>query len=508
MTLNSTDTDIREEESIIASNSLYYISRYASKFLFSFIVGIFLVRFLGPSNYGLYSLSMVYWGMFSAVFSMGFGSTIQYAVSKYRAKKDPESAVWIVKHYLLMLSISSIIGAIVMFLLSGTIAQIYRIPQLSLLIKVLAVGLLFYSLSESFSANVYIGYQKMKYTFITGITYDVLRLVQVAVVVAGLGILGAIAFYDIIYIIVGIMSVYLVYRILHKNSSSTQISASDMGEFRSYNRFSYESNLISFTYGSVMMLLLGFLAPDISFVGFYRAGLLMASVLSTPASALIAAPFATSTKFLIRKEMDNVYRVQSVLIRYAAMITIPLVVGAMISARQLVIYLYRSQLLGAQTPFQIILLSVLVSGILAPLTSVLSAMGKQKYSMYSIGIGAIIAITFTIVFVPSFLAVGAAITYLISSLSAIAVNLFFLSRYIRIKIPYVAVAKSFGAAAIMGLYLYLMLSIVTNLKVLPIILISGLILYVIIIYLLKVLTKSDIRFLLKVTHLYNVIIRK
>ncbi len=502
------EKDLRAEETVIASNSLYYISRYASKFFFSFIVGVFLVRFLGPSGYGVYSLALVYWGMFSAIFSIGLGSTIQYAISKYRAKKDLSSASWVVKRYLIILSLTAILGSITMFFVSDSLASIYRLPELGVILKILGIGLLFYSLSENFSANVYIGYQKMKYTFIVGVLYDVLRLAQVAVVILGFGLLGAIAFYDVIYLIVGLLSLYLVYRIIRKPQAAKPSDDKDLKEFRTYGKFSYISNIVSFFYGSVMILLLGYFAPNISSVAFYRAGLLMASLLSMPAAALMSAPFATTTKYLVRAEFDKFYRVQGVLLRYAAIVTIPLVIGAAVSAHELITYLYRSQFLGAQLPFQIILVSILITSMMSPLSFVLSAMGKQKYYMYSISAGAAVAIVSTVVLVPTLLSIGAALTYLMSNMALLAVNIFFLSKQIKIRIPYVAIMKSFGAAAVMGSYLYYILNIIPSLELLPFILISGLMIYFVFAYLLKVITRSDIGFFLRLTHLYGILIRR
>jgi O-antigen/teichoic acid export membrane protein len=496
------DSELEEEKRVVASNSLYHFFRFISKNFIAFIVSIFLVRFLGATNYGVFTVATIYWGLFLMLFTFGWANAVQYGIAKYRANNKFGFLDWLVKHYLKILTLSSIAGSIVMFLLAGPIASAYRSPQLGSLIEILAVGLVFYALVESFTTNVFIGYQKMKYTFLMGVTFDALRLLQGVLVIIGFGLLGVIAFYDVIYVIITVLALYFIYKLLrlHKVKKELPAPEKDLKEFRKYNVFSYVSNLISYFYGSAISLFLGIFAPSLASVSFYTVGLQLATLISMPATSLTAAFFATNTKYFEKRQYTELYRFLKVLLRYIAMVTIPLAVGGIAAAGPLITYFYRSALSNSTIPFIIIIISMLMTAMFLPLTSFVSAIGKQKYFMYSSIAGAVVAILATVILMPPFLQNGAALAFFLSSLAILVTSLYFASKYIKIILPYSDIAKVTIASLLMGLFIYFTDRAIP-LAFLPWVLIVGVIIYIFIIYIMEVLTKEDISFFLKLTKL-------
>jgi O-antigen/teichoic acid export membrane protein len=128
---------------------------------------------------------------------------------------------------------------------------------------------------------------------------------------------------------------------------------------------------------------------------------------------------------------------------------------------------------------------------------VLSATGKQKYAMYSVVTGAIVGIALTITLVPILYAVGAAFAYLAVTLSTLTVNLILVSRYIKIKLPYLDLLKTTFSAALMGIFLYLLLMFIKRLAYLPLLLIASLAFYALVLYVTKVISNRELRFIIK-----------
>jgi O-antigen/teichoic acid export membrane protein len=188
---------------------------------------------------------------------------------------------------------------------------------------------------------------------------------------------------------------------------------------------------------------------------------------------------------------------QRSLIKYSFLVTFPLVIASIISAPRLISYLYKSTFIGAEIPFIILLIPVLISSIFGPITQVLSATGKQKYMMYSAITGAVVGLLLTFILVPIFYAEGAAIAYLSVNLAMLIVNIFLVSKYIKIIIPYLDLLKAIVSVVLMAAFLYFMLKIVTRLAYLPLVLISALVFYVIILYLIRAINNKEIRFIIK-----------
>ncbi len=495
-------SEIETEQSLVASNSLYYFFRFLSKSFIAFIVSIFLVRFLGSIDYGIYTIATIYWAMFTTIALLGLGNAVQYGIAKYRVHNEFGKLNWLVKHYLMILIISSILGSIVMFVLAGPIAAAYRVPQMQSLIEILALGIVFYGITEGFATNVYVGYQKIKYTFFSGITFDALRLVQVAIVFFGLGLLGVIAFYDVIYIIVAAVALYFVYKLLRKNKIQKErpVPKKELSEFHRYNWFSYGHNLISYFYGSAIVLILGVFAPNLSSVSFFAVGWNLAALIAMPASALSSAFFSTNTKYFETKQLDKFYGFMNLILRYVSMFTIPLLIGGIIAAGPLISYFYRSSFLGAETPFIIVMVATFLMALFGPLTNIVSAIGKQKYVLYSSVAGAVVGLISTLILVPIFFATGAAFVILLSSTAILTVNLYFTSKYIKITLPYFVMLKITIASLLMGGIIYI-LDKTVSLALLPVILIGSFVLYLFIIYVMGVLTRKDINFFLKLSRL-------
>ncbi|MCL4399401.1 oligosaccharide flippase family protein [Candidatus Parvarchaeota archaeon] len=494
-TIGTEDSDLEQEKVLVASNSIYGFMRSISKFVMSFVVSIFLVRFLGPVNYGVYSVVIIYWGIFSVISSYGIDGVLVYAIAKYRASNQLDRINSILKKYAIALLISSSVVSLVMFALAGVISGLYHQPVMANLLRILAIGLVLYTFIDRFFYPVYTGYQKMKYGFVVGILFDSLRIVQLVIVYLGFGLLGLITFYDVIYLSVVSVSVFFVYKIVKKNRRKLPVRPSDVPVLNSYRKFSYGTSLISSLYGPFITIFLGAVAPNLQFVSFYRVGILMAGIIGMPAAAIGSAFFPTITKYFHRKDMKRFYRLQKILLRYSALITLPLVIGSIVAVGPLVSFLYRSAFSGAELPFVIMLVAVLITGIFGPVSVVLSAIGRQKFFMYSTIGGAIVGVLMTLFLVPALLSVGAAVVYLGVSLSMLSINLFFSLKYIHIDMPVMAILKGAAAAGVMGVLIHFLLIMVKRLFFLPFILIFSLAVYLVLIYMMGAINRQDIAFL-------------
>ncbi len=499
--LAAESVNVEEEQNIVASNSVYGFLRSGSKFIASFLLSILFVRILGPTNYGIYTVAVLYWGFAATFSSLGLNSTLSYSVARYRAQEKPGMIKWVLKHYLKVLVLSSFIAAVVLFMISGPLASAYRTPELAELLRILAIGLVFYSLNENFVNPIFTGKQKLKYGFITGVTYDAFRIVQLIVVYIGFKLIGAITVYDVTYLAVATLGLFFVYRLFKSGDATSKPDKAEVKHLRHYSGFSYVGSLIGTISGPVITLFLGFMAPNISDVSFYRVGLIMVGMLGLPASAMGSSFFASITKFFEKKDMAGFYNLQRKLLKYSVLVTIPLVVASLIAIRPLIGYLYRFTFIGVQYPFMIMLIPIVLSSIFGPITQILSATGKQKYWMYSTVSGSLAGIVSTLVLVPRFFAIGAAEAYVIVNITVLVLNLMFLKRLgmvsIHKSLPYLDLLKGFIAVTIMGVFLYYAINFITNISLLPLILISGLVVYFFVLYSIKGITKGDIRFFIK-----------
>lgn len=497
-------SELNEERIKVASNSSYSLMGSIVNYFTSFFVGIFLARFLGPANFGVYSLAVTIWALFLTFSSIGINGSLQYAASRYKARDDKPALRWVFKHYLLLITAVSISMSVAMLILAGPMASFYHEPPLKNLLVILAVGLTFYSLVNSFYQSLFSGYQLQKYRFLVNSTLDLMRIGQILVLYLGLSLLGVISVYDIAYFAAFLIAFFLARRIINSVRGSRKPDETDMKELKSYSVFTYTGSLISIFYSSFIVLALGFLAPNLSFVGFYRIGLILSGLIGAPGGAIAISFFPSITRMFERKNYDYLYRLMKDAIRFSSLITIPLVFGAAITVNPLIRLFYHQQFLGSVGPFLILMSGVLISSILSPLTTVLSASGKQKYYMYSTVSGAIIGIVLSVLLIPRFFSTGAALVSLGVTIVTILINLYFAGKFIEIRLPIGAIAKGVIAGLLMVGFILLLISNFTRLIYLPFILVAAVLLYVFLLYVFRAIDKTDIRFILMVTRLDKV----
>ncbi|MGC8698727.1 MAG: flippase [Candidatus Acidifodinimicrobium sp.] len=488
--------ELTEERVKIASNSSYSFLGSIVNYFTSFFIGLFLARFLGPTNFGVYSLAVTIWSMFLTFSSIGINGSLQYAVSKYKARDDRPALKWVAKNYLYLIVITSISLSVAMLVLSGPIASFYHEPILRNLLIILAIGLTFYSLVNSFYQSLFSGYQLQKYRFIVNATLDIMRVGQILVLYLGLSLIGVISVYDVSYFVAFIIAFFLARKIINHIKEVRKPTYEERKELRSYSTFTYTGSLFSIFYSSFIVILLGVIAPNMSFVGFYRIGAVLSGLVGAPGGAIAIAFFPSITKMFEKKNYDYLYRLMKDSIRFSALITIPLVFGAAVTVNPLIRLFYHQEFLGSAGPFLVLMAGVLISSILSPLTTVLSASGKQKYSMYSTISGAMVGIILSILLIPRFFSTGAALVSLGVTVLTITINLYFTRRYIEIKLPIGAIIKGTIAGLLMVGFILLLLANFTRLIELPFILVAAVILYIFLLYIFRAISRSDIIFIL------------
>ncbi len=488
--------ELNEERVKVASNSSYSFLGSIVNYFTSFFIGLFLARFLGPANFGVYSLAVTIWSMFLTFSSIGINGSLQYAVSRYKARDDRPALKWVAKNYLVLITIASVSLSVVMLVLAGPIASFYHEPILKNLLIILAVGLTFYSLVSSFYQSLFSGYQLQKYRFIVNATLDLIRVGQILVLYLGLSLIGVISVYDVSYFIAFIVAFFLARRIINRIKEIRKPADKERKELKSYSAFTYTGSLFSIFYSSFIVIILGFIAPDLSFVGFYRIGLVLSGLVGAPGGAIALAFFPSITKMFEKKNYEHLYRLMKDSIRFSALITIPLVFGAAVAVNPLIRLFYHQEFLGSVGPFLVLMVSVLISSILSPLTTVLSASGKQKYSMYSTISGAVAGIALSILLIPRFFSTGAALVSLGVTVLTILINLYFTRRYIEIKLPWGAIVKGVIAGLLMVGFILLLLANFTRLIELPFILLAAVLLYIFLLYVFRAINRSDIVFIL------------
>ena len=177
----------------------------------------FIIARVGPEQYGLFYLGMMFFSFFSMVSILGMKEGVTRYVSYYSGKKNKEGIKGVISSSTRIGIISSIILAIMLFTFSNYISlNFFHNSGLSPILKIFAIAVPINTLGIIFLASLR-GSQKVRYeVYIRNIGENLIKIVITTIsIFLGFEILGVAFAYLIALFISLILSFYFMKRVFH-----------------------------------------------------------------------------------------------------------------------------------------------------------------------------------------------------------------------------------------------------------------------------------------------------
>jgi O-antigen/teichoic acid export membrane protein len=171
------------------------------------------------------------------------------------------------------------------------------------------------------------------------------------------------------------------------------------------------------------------------------------------------------------------------------MLAIPLIIGAELTAKPLMILVAGKDFAAAGGILKILILAVGFIFIGCLLAHAVIALDKQKNIIGAYVFTALTALAGYLIFIPLYSYYGAAWVTVYSELAIALFSLYIVIKYSQFKLNFNILFKSIVASLIMALFTYLLLNKLNLIIMIPL---AGLI-YLVCLYLLKGLTKADLK---------------
>jgi len=174
----------------------------------NFVITLVLVRFLGISVFGLYSLGLIIFNIFSLIAKLGLDNGSLKYVSAYQSDKDKERTKGVIIQSIILPLISGLIIGIIVYVFSPQIAQIFQKEGLIPIIKIFAIGIPFSALLPVLG-EINKGFKINKHQILaTNVVKPLTRLGLIfLVILLGYNVLG-IVWTEIIAIISGVLFLF------------------------------------------------------------------------------------------------------------------------------------------------------------------------------------------------------------------------------------------------------------------------------------------------------------
>ncbi|HYT02324.1 MAG TPA: flippase, partial [Candidatus Acidoferrum sp.] len=371
---------------------------------------IYIVRVLGVTSFGELAFATSVIGFFSFFADFGLTTLGTREIARHNKEADSHGTNILLFQVLFTLLLIILLGVLLLFM------------PISYILKVITflygLGLIPLALDMSY---IFQAYEKMEYVLV-GKTVN-----QGVYLILGLALITLfknVVFVPIAALISGVGGAIVTY-VLLKKIVHFKLNKPDPEIFKLLIIAAIPfvtSEILVQIYRNIDIVMLQFIKES-NEVGYYSSGykivssiILIISFVSTSFFPLIAYNF----------EHDERQFKQHILLfsQISGLFSIPLAIGGIVYARQILLLLYGSQLLAGTDTFKVLLLLVIVIPFELLVASIIIAGDKQKYYMISGAIGAILNGLLNIILIPRYGMIGAGIAIVVTE-TVVGIYLFF-----------------------------------------------------------------------------------
>jgi len=381
-----------------AKNTFYLLSAYVYQKLISLFYFILLARYLGADNFGKYTFAISFAALFSVLIDFGLFLVLTREIARNRSKTK--------EYFSNILGFNIIAGLSVLVLIYIVINALGYPVVTKSLVYFSAIIILLDTIALSFYYT-FRGHLNMKYEslgiilhktilLLTGI---VLIYLKVQVVLMLLPLLMASFFYlgNAIFF-------------LKRKLGLWPIPCFNKKALKKLLKISWPffiAAVFAKLYATSDTILLSYMVGDKS-VGWYNAALkLVNAFLLLIAGSLSSALYPSLSYYFIRskQELSSLF---SKSVFYLMLVTIPLIVGFLILAKPIILFIYGTEYLAAAMILTILSLSIPFMFLDFIISALLNACEKQKMNTLIHGIGVFVFIGLNLILIPMFAHLGSA----------------------------------------------------------------------------------------------------
>ncbi len=480
-------------KTIAKGAGIAFIGIIASKF-FTYLFRIFVARYFGPGDYGLFSIGIAVLSFFMVFALLGLQTGVIRYIAHYRAKGDDNRVRGVITSSIKMVLPTSVVMCILMMILSPYLAvNVFSKPGLAGILLVLSISIPF-SVMITILASVFVGFKQNKYqVFSEQISVNLAKLVLVILFgILAFGIVGIAWSWTIAMVLAFFLSLYF----LRKVYPDLRAKVASIPMKRELFSYSLPLLLVA-SMGFLIMwtdtLMLGIFRTA-SDVGIYNAAMPTGLLLFIFPNAIAALFLPIITELYARKKMKELKRIYKTVTRWAFYINFPMFLLMVFFSGQILNLIFGPEYVAGYGVLIIISTGFMFrKSVMA--VQMLQMLKKTRYIFLISASSAILNIILNLLLIPTYGIIGAATASMITYIISISMLLTFFYRFGRINPFSKSMLKSVFAGLLAIAVIYLVghaLFTVFTIYVLAGLFIAFILLYGLILLLIKGLGREDI----------------
>jgi O-antigen/teichoic acid export membrane protein len=407
-----------------------------------FLLSVILGRFLGAAAFGLFTMTLTIYTLASLVGGIGIPAAIVKYVAEFKENKEKLN-IFVSCGVINSIFFGMIIGS-VLFALSGMLASIFNMPELTELIKIISFALPFLVLNNTL-LGLLNGLREMKsYSLRTVIRSSLLLGFTILLVGIGLGIKGAV----LALLLSEIGTLFLLifisrnfFRFLIQDYVKTTKEVVKFGSQLFLASAIYMVNTYTDT------LLVGFFLMDKD-VGIYAIAIALSRAFLVIPGSMSTITYPAISEYHSKGSHESVENLINKSMKYSLIILSILGILIIFFSKDIILLLLKPEFLPAVTPIAILVLGMIFFGSMASIGSAFSAVGRPDIPFKINLLTAVVNLTLDVVLIPILGITGAAIGTATSLSMLTILAIYLLNKILNVKIDVRWYAKVLSTIAL------------------------------------------------------------
>jgi len=460
--------------------------------ILGYVLRIYLARSYAVSEYGLVYSMIAFFSLVLIFIDIGLTQAVIKKTADFRAKNDPVAIKNLFTTVFLFQLIFTFILSIIFYIYADffttyffhSVSEIYfRLIILWFLTMPLYYAILVYFLSH----------EKTTWWGITELLKIIFILLVTIFTSKFLGLKSVFIAYGLVNIIIFILFIPKMRTVFGFSFKASLLpDVFKYGFYISIGTFAWtiltQSDTLVITY-----------FKGLNDVGLYQAALPIAAILGTIISPITLVLFSKLTNLWANNEKKNISELVSSMYKYILILFLPVTLALMVFSDLIINLIFGMKYIASGPILSILSLSFMVGGLSNINYYVLSSIGKAKDGVKVILIGAILNLVLAILFIQLWGTIGVAIAILIANLFMLPGLIMMINKNITLVLPFVNWIKTLFASIIFIMSIFILKSLLqynSLLEAIICLVVSGII-YLCLIFMLKIITVQEIVVLVK-----------
>jgi O-antigen/teichoic acid export membrane protein len=400
--------------------SIFFVGLLISK-VFTYIYRLIIARGMGPETYGIFSLCFAIISVVSALAIFGLPNAIERYVP-YHINDKPK-VKGIILFALQVGCISSIIAVVLLYLLSGTLAQLFKNEAILEPLKVFTFSIfplfvitIYNSISKAFKK---IEYQVYAYNII----YSIVNVSAAAIaIIFSFGIMG-LAYGFLAATIAAAIALFILIERTKFTLFDKIIPTFIRKEIASFSWPLVLVGMFGLIIGYTDTILLGYFMNE-TFVGLYNSAIPTANLLLVVPLSVISMLVPTTAELLSREKLNDVKHSYLITTEWIFLVNFPLFLIFLLFPQQILEVLFGSAYSTAGLSLTVLSLGFFIYSIAQPALKMMELTNKTKFLAVITASAAVLNVALNIILIPIFGINGAAIASAVSFIGLFVITFF------------------------------------------------------------------------------------